>query len=96
MIEGHGLTASFQLEDVLAHSVDNSRSRANSSMESAENEIRRMRRLNEDMDKLEEDFEKIKHIRDKVKAAKEKVDRLSDKLDRSRPSGHGPAGARRR
>ena len=85
-----------QLEDALDQSVRNSSGRAANSMQAADNEIARMRRIHSELDKMEEEYEKIKPIRDKVKKIRENVDRLSDRLDRSRPSAHGPAPARRR
>ncbi|EXJ62567.1 hypothetical protein A1O7_03005 [Cladophialophora yegresii CBS 114405] len=85
-----------ELEDATEQSVRNSSGRAGTSIQNADKEIARMRRIMQDIDTLEEEFEKIKRIRDKIKAIRNNVDQLSEKLDRSRPSGHGAGGARRR
>ncbi|KAJ9603496.1 hypothetical protein H2200_012274 [Cladophialophora chaetospira] len=85
-----------QLEDATEQSVRNSSGRAGSSMQNADNEIARMKQIMAEIDKLEDEFEKIKRIRDKIKSIRNNIDQLSDRLDRSRPSGHGSGGARRR
>ncbi|KIX98260.1 uncharacterized protein Z520_06340 [Fonsecaea multimorphosa CBS 102226] len=85
-----------ELEDATEQSVSNSSNQARGTVQNADNEIARMRRIIAEIDKLEEDFEKTKRIRDKIKGIRNNVDELSDRLDRSRPSGHSSGGARPR
>jgi len=72
-----------------------SSNRASNTMQDADAQISRMRRILADIDKLEVDFEMAKRIRDKIKHLRNNVDQVSDRLDRSRPSGHA-SGARPR
>ena len=88
-----------QLQDATQCSVQACCDRVVNTIQDADAEIARMRRILAEIDTLEAEFDKIKHIRDVVKCLRERVDEASSRLDRVatlRGRSNGIGGAQRR